>query len=143
MEGKFNYEKRLKYPHLLGDDKIIWNRFIELHPDRFNTVDYDIHVGSGLEAPEIADVKISDQWRQLTKKRIDVVGWKNQQPTIIEVKKRVGLDTLGQVLGYRILYKKMYPDYPSPALLILCGSIGPDDILVLNEFHIPFEVVVV
>jgi len=141
MEGKFNYEKRHKYPHLLGDDKIIWNKFIELHPNRFNTVDYDLHVGTGMETPEMADIKITDQWRNLTKKRIDVVGWKNQQPTIIEVKKRVGLDTLGQVLGYRFLYKKMFPESSSPALLIICGSIGPDDILVLNEFHIPFEVI--
>ncbi|MBA7608307.1 hypothetical protein ES703_15484 [subsurface metagenome] len=141
MEGKFNYEKLHKYPHLLGEDKIIWSRFIDSFPNRFDTVDYDIHVGRGISSPNETSKDLTEQWRQLTMKRIDVVGWKNQQPTIIEVKKRVGLDTVGQILGYRILYKKEYPDYPSPALLIVCGSIGPDDILVLNEFHIPFEVI--
>lgn len=141
MAGKFNYEKRFKYPHLLGDDIPIWEKFIELHPDKFQSVDYDIHVGTGILSKEDSPDKESDQWRQLTMKRIDVVGWKNQQPTIIEIKKRVGLDTLGQILGYQILYKRQFPDYPSPALLIVCGSIGPDDILVLNEFHIPFEIV--
>lgn len=141
MAGKFNYEKRYKYPHLLGDDKLIWNLFVDSFPNRFDTVDYDIHVGRGISSPNENNKIISEQWRQLTKKRIDVVGWKNQQPTIIEVKKRVGLETVGQILGYRILYKKQFPDYPSPALLVICESIGPDDILVLNEFHIPFEVV--
>jgi len=140
MAGKFNYEKRHKYPHLLGDDIHIWNRFIDRYPQRFNTVDYDIHVGTGIKDTHEDNTNFSDQWRNLTKKRIDVVGWKNQQPTIIEVKKRVGLDTLGQILGYRILYKKENPNAPSPALLIVCESIGPDDIFVLNEFHIPFEV---
>lgn len=139
MAGKFNYEKRHKYLHLLGEDKLLWDRFIDNFPDRFNTVDYDIHVGTGIESNEVSDTKISDQWRHLTMKRIDVIGWKNQQPTIIEVKKRVGLDTLGQILGYQILYTKDFPEYPSPALLIVCGFIGPDDIFVLNKFHIPFE----
>ena len=141
MAGKFNYEKLHKYPHLLGEDKTIWSRFIDSYPNRFDTVDYDIHVGSGILPLDEANEKMTEQWRQLTRKRIDVVAWKNQQPTIIEVKKRVGLDTVGQILGYRIIYKKEFPDYPSPALLIVCGSIGPDDILVLKEFHIPFEVI--
>lgn len=142
MPGKFNYEKRHKYPHLLGEDQRIWDRFISLHPSLFDTVDYDIHVGRGHSSLPETDDKTASQWRNLTMKRIDVVGWKNQQPTIIEVKKRVGLDTLGQVLGYRFLYKRENPSISSPALLIVCGSIGPDDIDVLNEFHIPFEVIV-
>lgn len=141
MAGKFNYEKRFKYPHLLGEDKIIWDSFIIKFPDRFDTVDYDIHVGSGIEAPPEEPEKISDHWRQLTMKRIDVVGWKNQQPTIIEVKKRVALDTLGQVLGYRFLYLRDNPDIKSIPLLIVSGSIGPDDKDVLDHYGISFLIV--
>ncbi len=141
MPGKFNYETRHKYPHLLGEDIPIWSRFIILHPDKFQTVDYDIHVGIGTEFETEDNENLNHQWQNLTKKRIDVVGWKNLQPTIIEVKKRVTLSTLGQVLGYRILFKKERPDIPSPSLLIICESIGPDDIFCLNEFHIPFEIV--
>jgi len=141
MPGQFNYEKRHKYPHLLGEDIPIWDRFIVLHPDKFQTVDYDVHVGIGNNVSPEEETKITDQWQNLTKKRIDVIGWKNLQPTIIEVKKRVVLGTLGQVLGYRLLFKKERPDIPSPALLIVCESIGPDDIFCLTEFHIPFEIV--
>ena len=141
MPGKFNYEKLHKYPHLLGEDIPIWSRFIDRHPDKYHTVDYDIHVGIGFDFETDEDDKFTDQWKNLNKKRIDVIGWKDQHPTIIEVKKRVVLATLGQVLGYRILFKKERPDIPSPALLIVCESIGPDDIFCLNEFHIPFEIV--
>ena len=141
MPGKFNYGKLPKYPHLLGEDIPIWDRFILLHPGKFDTVDYDIHVGIGADFIPEGDDNFNSQWRNLNKKRIDVIGWKNQQPTIIEVKKRVTLSTLGQVLGYRILFKKERPDIPSPALLIVCESIGPDDIFVLNEFLIPYEIV--
>ncbi len=77
MEGKFNYEKLFKYPHLLGEDKIIWDKFINSHPDLFNTVDYDVHVGSGVAPLSPLDENISEQWRRLTMKRIDVIGYKN------------------------------------------------------------------
>ena len=77
MEGKFNYEKRYKYPHLLGQDKIIWDNFITKFPDIFDTVDYDVHVGTGIVAQGEPNVAIVDQWKQLTKKRIDVIGYKD------------------------------------------------------------------
>ena len=141
MAGKFNYEKRHKYPHLLGEDKYVWNRFIDKFPNRFDTVDYDLHVGKGIQSLEETPHPFSDQWRQLTMKRIDVVGWKNQQPTIIEVKGKVGLDTLGQVLGYRYLFKKAFPEIPGSALLVVCSSCGPDDAEILNHYGISFEIV--
>ncbi len=141
MEGKYNYEKMRKYPHLLGEDIPVWSRFIELYPDRFNTVDYDIHVGSGIETPPDTDERMSEQWRYLTSKRIDVIGWKNGLPTIVEIKHRVGLDTLGQILGYRFLYLKEHPEITGIPLLIICATIGPDDVHVLNHFNVPFVIV--
>lgn len=141
MAGKFNYERLHKYPHLLGDDKRIWDRFVILHPTRFDTVDYDIHVGSGEKSLPETDKKFTDQWRNLTKKRIDVIGWKMDQPTIVEVKGRVGLDTLGQVLGYRFLFKKDHPDISGISLLVVCGSCGLDDQEVLTHYGINFEIV--
>ena len=141
MAGKFNYEWRHKYPHLIGDDKEVWNRFIERYPDRFDTVDYDVHVGSGIDAPDEPDEKSAAQWKDLTRKRIDVVGWKADFPTIIEVKKRVGLATLGQVLGYRFLYLREYTEISSVPLLIVCSQIDKDDIDVLDHFRIQYIVV--
>ncbi|MBA7523135.1 hypothetical protein ES705_15258 [subsurface metagenome] len=141
MAGKFNYEVRHKYPHLIGEDKDVWERFVLKFPNRFDTVDYDIHVGSGIEIPEEPESKPAQQWKDLTRKRIDVVGWKINFATIIEVKKRVGLPTLGQVLGYRFLYQCQNPStFLSPALIV-CSQIDRDDIDVLNRFEILFEVV--
>lgn len=141
MAGKFNYELRYKYPHLIGEDKDVWDRFVQKYPNRFDTVDYDVHVGSGIETPEEPESKPAEQWRDLTRKRIDVVAWKGDFATIIEVKKRVGLATLGQVLGYRFLYRRENPDVSLKPLLILCSQIDKDDIDVLNNFGILFEVV--
>ncbi len=141
MEGKFNYEKMRKYPHLLGEDISVWDRFIEQHPDRFNTVDYDVHVGTGIAALHDEEPTFDSQFRSLTMKRIDVIGWKNNLPTIIEVKYRVGLDTLGQVLGYRSLYLRENPGILGIPILVVCNTIGQDDRYVLNQFSIPFVIV--
>ena len=77
----------------------------------------------------------------LTKKRIDVIGWKNDIPTIIEVKKKVGLYTLGQILGYRILYLQENPELKFVRTLIVCETIEPDDINVLDTYGIDFVLV--
>ena len=141
MPGKFNYEVRHKYPHLIGDDTEVWTRFILKFPDKFDTVDYDIKVGSGTDPNFVQGDKSGEYWAMLTKKRIDVVAWKGDFITIIEVKKRSSLFTLGQILGYRFLYTRENPDAKVVKTLIVCSTIYQDDIDVLNHYGIDFVIV--
>jgi len=141
MPGKYNYEERLKYPHLIGEDSVIWNKFFLRFPRRFDTVDYDVHVGKGVNVSTIQDSIGKNYWSNLTKKRIDVIGYKDNIITIIEVKKRVGLHTLGQILGYKFLYLREHPELKSIRTLIICSSIDQDDIAVLQHYAIDFFIV--
>ena len=141
MAGQFNYEKMRKYPHLLGEDIPVWDLFIYQYPDYFDTVDYDVHVGAGIAAPPDEEPDFDRQFRALTQKRIDVIGWKNELPTIVEVKFRVGLDTLGQVLGYRALYLRDNPEVSGLPILVVCHILGPDDKYVLDHFSIKYVIV--
>jgi hypothetical protein len=141
MPGKFNYEVRHKYPHLIGEDIEVWNRFILKYPDKFYTVDYDVKVGLGADTTPIPDEVSKQYWATLTKKRIDVVAWKDNSVTIIEVKKRVSLSTLGQILGYKFLYLREHPEIPVVSTLIVCSSINQDDIDVLKHYGINFVIV--
>ncbi len=141
MPGKFFYGLRHKYPHLIGEDTEVWNRFILRFPDRFDTVDYDVKVGKGSGADSFTDETAKKYWIQLTQKRIDVIGHKNNFITIIEVKNRVSLHTLGQILGYRFLYLKENPEIKSVKTLIVCSSINEDDSDVLKHYGIDFIVV--
>ena len=138
MPGKFNYEIRSKYPHLIGEDSLIWTKFITLYPERFDTVDYDVKVGQGVDTTIIPEGKYQLYWAELTKKRIDVIGYKDNLVTIVEVKKRVGLPTLGQILGYKFLYLREYPEITSLGTLIVCSSIDQDDIDVLEYYGMHF-----
>ena len=141
MTGKYKFEILHKYPHLLGEDIPIWTSFITHYPEFFETVDYDVKVGTGVNAEVIDDKKYRSYFEELTKKRIDVIGFNNDFVTIVEVKKRVTLGTLGQILGYKYLYKIQNPDLKEVKTLILCSSVDKDDIDVLNHYLIPFIVI--
>ncbi len=140
MSGRFPYKERYKYPHMLGEDKDIWDRFIKLYPGRFDSVDYDFRVGDGIPYGPDIDPATRATMKVLTQKRIDVLGWNEEQPTIIEVKKRVGLSALGQVLGYLALFQADLPNILEPELMIVTETIFRDDIRVLKDYKI--EVVV-
>jgi len=126
---------------MIEDEKLVWERFMDLYPGKFETVDYDFRVGKGV----VIDGEPGEPWprmaKMLSQKRIDVVGWVGDSPTIVEVKKRVGLSALGQVLGYRILFMKDLKHFPEPELLVICETISDDDHEVLEESNIPVEVV--
>jgi len=141
MSGRLPYGKRYKYPHMIGDDIEIWERFVDKYPGYFNTVDYDWRVGKGMSLDQTWDPKIKRMATMLTQKRIDVIGWKDDQPVIIEVKKRVGLSTLGQVLGYKTLFINEFPKIKTPELMIITEIIGADDLMILKIFDIPVEIV--
>lgn len=141
MPGKFNYEHRHKYPHLIGEDTEVWNRFILKYPDMFDTVDYDIKVGLGADTTPIEEQTSKEYWAELTKKRIDVIGYKNNFVTIVEVKKRASLLTLGQVLGYRYLYLREFPDALLARTLIVAAQISQDDRDALKHYGIDFLIV--
>lgn len=139
--GQFNYETRHKYPHLIGEDSAVWTRFIQKFPNKYLTVSYDVKVGSGANTDPIPEESLKEYWSTLTKKRIDVIAWDNNFVTIIEVKKRASLFTLGQILGYRFLYLREYPELHMVKTLIVCELISQDDIDVLSHYGIDYIIV--
>lgn len=141
MAGRLLYGKRVHYAHMFEEEMVIWERYMDMYPDRFETVDYDFRVGEGMIIPEGTEENISRMARMLSQKRIDVIGWVGDSPTIIEIKNRAGLSTLGQILGYKILFEKYFPQFETPALEVVCEMISQDDLDVLEANEIPVEVV--
>lgn len=125
---------------MIGEDKTIWERFLLLFPDRFDSVDYDFRVGNGIPLDDHWDRATRATMKALTQKRIDVLGWNDEKPTIIEVKKRVGLSALGQCLGYLQLFTREFPNISRPGLLVVAETIFRDDFEILKGHNI--EVVI-
>lgn len=89
----------------MPEDVRIWEHFIFNSPGYFDAVDYDVKVGKGMELPPDAEEPYKSDMKYLSKKRIDVVGYRNSDIYIIEIKPRAGLQALGQAKGSAELYR--------------------------------------
>ena len=141
MAGRLKYGIRYRYPHMIKEEIEVWEKFMILYPGKFETVDYDFRVGAGADIPIDTPENMTRMAKMLSQKRIDVLAWVGDSPTIIEIKGRVGLSALGQILGYKTLFKKYFKNIQDPELLIICAEISKDDKDVLEENNIPVEVV--
>ncbi len=120
MHGRFKYEKLSTYPHLAPGDKILWERFIDAFPDEYETVDYDMHVGEGVQFEDKTKVGVyQENQTYLTQKRIDVCGYrKNGNIDCIEVRPRAGSGVIGTVVVNHKLLSKLYPNNVEKAIII-------------------------
>ena len=126
MNTVFTYGLRYKYPHMKPADVKIWESFIKNNPDAYDTVIYDLCVGSPPSFDSKFDAVSTANAVDLYKKKIDVVGFKGNTVDIIELKPNAGAGALGQVLGYVILYKRDISDAPTPRPVLITDSITLD-----------------
>jgi hypothetical protein len=126
MLQRFSNEQLARYPRMSPDESILWGKFLAEHGKEYDRFDYDLRVGQGAEAQENIPENLRKDWRDLTKPRIDAVGYKGLRATIFEVKTRPTVSTLGQLLGYRTLFLTTYKQYMVDGLALVCESIGPD-----------------
>lgn len=91
---------------MLPGDVALWDRFLSKHGQYFDRFDYDVHVGIGVRAPGGLETAQVQAISSLTQKRIDAVGYRDDEVWIFEVKPDAGLSALGQLVGYRWLWQR-------------------------------------
>lgn len=103
---------RGRYPHLMPLDIAIWTRALERFGKEFLGFQYDVLVGDGAEAPVNFSPSDKALLLALTVKRIDVVGIRSDKLLLIEVKPRLGMAAVGQLVAYNLLWRRQYGDFP-------------------------------
>ena len=141
MTGMFPYKKRFRYPHMIEAETETWNLFIDAFPGRFDSCDYDFRVGQGMILDKQWPDDVRNMATAISQKRIDVLAWAEKSITIIEIKKRASLSGIGQLAGYRILFKNEFKNLQVPDLLLVCQTIDRDDQLAFDITGIPVVVV--
>lgn len=136
MQGRFKYGKLSKYPHMKPEDVAIWERFLLDYPEYFDTVDYDVSVGVGRMPNELTGDNVEKGWKDLTSKKIDVVGYKNNTITLIEVKPNARANALGQIWMYDELFKDQFENVGEIKNLIITDDIDPDTLRVANSGNV-------
>lgn len=91
--------------HLLEADAELLRDYLEAFPDRYESMDFDVHVGLGRDPGTAFDRTMRNMAIHLSQRRIDALGFRPNQIDIIEVTLSAGIRALGQLLAYPQLYK--------------------------------------
>ena len=127
-----------QFPHLLPDDIQVWKRFLAKFGHLYTHFDYDVRVGKGRFAPEGSHRVIKKMAIDLSKRRIDAVGWRDDKSTIIELTTGIGFTAIGQIQIYWRLYTDTFGLAHMPSQLLV-GSRLEDDIAgPLKQLGIPW-----
>lgn len=116
---------RPPFPHMMENDVPLFAAFIlSDYASLYQRWQFDLHVGQGhLVGPSFDPVDIALAL-EVTRLRIDAVGWIGSAPSIFEVKPQAGLGALGQVLGYEYFFYKEFQIMPR--LGIITDDTTPD-----------------
>jgi len=141
MDERFKYGKRYWYPHMKPADIAIWERFCDKYPDFFDECQYDLAVGTGAAFDTNVSEETGGDAATLYRRKIDVVGWKDGQCSIVEVKPRGGPSALGQVTGYVHLYEQDFKPAASPKVILLTDELLPDMTMLAAKFGVRLIIV--
>lgn len=123
---KFPYTKRSKYPGLTAKDTLVWEQFISDNPNYYTHVQYNIRVGEGIRYIPDNLYTLQNMAKKLTQMRIDVIGYRNRQLEIIELKPICGATMIGQLIIYPILYNKTYQNHAKIITKGICFHASDD-----------------
>lgn len=139
--AKANSHFKLKYPHMFPQDVRLWERFLAIYGSEFERFEYDIKVGRGVEPPPDLDEPYRSAAIILSKKRIDAVGYKDNEIWIFEVKPDIGLAALGQLLAYKELWIRDRGQADRLHLAAVTDNITEDEEYVYKKFGIKIYLV--
>src|SRR5579863_8388373 len=103
---------RGRYPHLMPLDIQIWDRFLDAYGKDFLGFQYDILLGQGaVPLPNMSD---EDKLMlfALTVKRADVLAIQSDMLWLIEIKPRLGMSCVGQLVSYKYLWEEQFGNNP-------------------------------
>lgn len=134
--GRFPSQILYKYPRMSPRDTIIWRKFLQAHQSNYNRFDYDFPVGPGEDPGAIVEEKFRKDFIDLTRKRIDAVGYNGNAVTLFEVKPRAGTQALGQLLTYGKLFTAEYSQFSPVTLAVVCEFINTDERAIYQGYNI-------
>jgi len=126
----------LRYKHLFGADLELWERFLEEYGDYFDKFEYDIRLGEGVPIDPKWPPKIAYAAKMLTRKRVDAVGYKDEEIWLFEIKPDASLSAIGQLLSYEALWVKERGRPKTLYKAVVTDRLGRDEEYLFDHFEI-------
>lgn len=136
MIGEYEYKKLYHYPHLRLEEVNFYDQLIIEYPALFDSVDFDVKVGTGNFFRSILPKQVYEDGKILSKWRIDLIGYKDDLTTIVELKKSARAGAIGQLICYELLFRKTHTNVTNLELLLVTDQLVPDLLFCCNTLKI-------
>lgn len=94
---------------------------------------FDVRVGEGQILISSDGEPYSRMWYELTKKRIDVLGFRDNETWLIEIKRKLNLMVIGQMDLYTsLLWETAFPDGPL-VRAVITSALDPDIVPIMKN----------
>jgi hypothetical protein len=111
---------------MLDQDAPVLTAFLKENGARYTSVEFDVRIGTGRDpGPDFED-NIRKMGLDLSRRRIDALGYKPSGVDIIEVTNAAGTTTLGQLIAYKQLYIKDHTPAVTPHLILAARTLQTD-----------------
>jgi hypothetical protein len=118
--------ERATYPGLNSVSVDLWRKFLKYYQGDFESYNYNVHVGQGIQAPAYLTPDEAALWKSLTQKRIDVTAERQGETWIFEIVERPGLAAVGQLIGYEHLGRIYLNTQEVVRTALICARLGHD-----------------
>jgi len=130
---------QMQYPGMTYVESEITRAWLNRHGPEYDSIEFNYRLGDGADVGQEYPAEIQRMARLLTQKRADIVARKGDQVELVEVKIRIAFPVIGQLLGYRSLWKRQHPELPVARLLAIGRSVVPDLGPIITEQGIDIE----
>ena len=118
--------ERKRYPGMTRFESIITRDWLLQAGERFDSIDFNVRLGTGRDpGPDFPEFIRRDAIL-LTQKRADIIATSDGRVTIAEVKIQGKLSAVGQLLGYKVLYREAHPNGARIIMLLIARDVDPD-----------------
>lgn len=124
----------VQFPQMTVNESAIAHAWLMEHADEFDDVEFNRRVGNSLELGPEYDAATQRQAALLSQKRIDIIGFSGNAVTIVEVKLRISLSAMGQLMGYAVLWQAENPG-TSEISMVAIGHDALIDVVEVLQAH--------
>ena len=120
------------YPERTTNESAVIRDFLLAHGAEFDRFDFSVRVGQGATPDPTLTQKQQNAIIRSSRKRIDILAWRGQQPVIVEVKVDITPASLGQIQTYRHLWLEENPNELDPELIVVGRTSDADTVRALQ-----------
>lgn len=130
---------QIQYPGMTYVESEITRAWLNKRGPEYDEIWFNVRLGAGVDPGEDWTEEIRRMATLLTQKRADIVGRIGDQVDLMEVKVRIAFPVIGQLIGYRALWRREHPELPVRRLLAIGRSVVVDAAEIIEGEGIAIE----